>query len=145
MPSIQIINHSSQLSPQAKGKPLWENIDEEAESFQKYVYHVSNQRIPSLIPKSSKFQLPNAPLTLPLSPPGRGKGEGFGILVIGIYLGFGVSNLLLVLFFSFIGERFVDQHHRDIILNGIEQATGFADQAIPFSIQKNIPLTFRTG
>jgi hypothetical protein len=69
----------------------------------------------------------------------------FGILVIGIYLGFGVSNLVLVLFFSFIGERFVDQHHGDIVFNGIEQVAGFADQTIPFSIQENIPFTFRTG
>jgi hypothetical protein len=53
--------------------------------------------------------------------------------------------LVLFLFFSFVGKRFVNQHHGDIILNGIEQATGFADQTIPLSIQENISLTFGTG
>jgi hypothetical protein len=29
--------------------------------------------------------------------------------------------------FSLIGKGFVDQHHGDIIFNGVEQVTGFAD------------------
>jgi len=29
--------------------------------------------------------------------------------------------------FSLIGQGFVDQHHRDIIFNRVEQVTGFAD------------------
>ncbi len=48
-------------------------------------------------------------------------------------------------FFSLIGKSFVDQHHRDIVLDRIEQMTGLADQTIPFAIQKNISFTFRTG
>jgi hypothetical protein len=137
MPSIQIINHSSQLSPQPEGKPLRQKVDKEAEPFQKHIYDVSDQPISSLNPNHKlQISIHNGPLIPPLSP---------GRLVIGIYLGFAVSNLVLVLFFSFVRKRFVNQHYGDIILDGIEQATGLADQTIPLSIQENISLAFGTG
>jgi hypothetical protein len=68
------------------------------------------------------------------------KTVSFGFLVIGIYLEF--SSILL---FSLVGKSFVNQHYRDIVLNGIEQVTGFADQAISFAIQENVSLTLRTS
>ncbi len=49
------------------------------------------------------------------------------------------------LFLSFVWKGFIDQHDRDIILDGIEQVAGFADQAISGSIQEDISFTFRTG
>jgi hypothetical protein len=48
-------------------------------------------------------------------------------------------------FFSLDGKSFIDQHHRDVLFNGIKKMTGFADQTIPCSIQENISLAFRTG
>jgi hypothetical protein len=82
--------------------------------------------------------------SLPFSP----KIEvGGGILVVGIHLKFDIWYLEFgaFLLFSLIGKSFVNQHHRDIVLNGIEQATGFADQSISLAIQENVPLTFRTS
>jgi len=52
---------------------------------------------------------------------------------------------VLVLFFSFARKSFVDQHHRNIILDGIEQVAGFADQTISCSVQEDISFTFRTS
>jgi len=78
-------------------------------------------------------------------PVGNGGGEGGGVLVTGIYLGFGVWDLVLFLFLSFVGKSFVDQHHRDIILDGIEQMAGFTDQTISCLIQEDIPFTFWTS
>jgi hypothetical protein len=53
--------------------------------------------------------------------------------------------LVFILLFSFVGEGFIDQHHRDIVFDGIEQATGFADQTISRSIQEDISFTFWAG
>ena len=47
--------------------------------------------------------------------------------------------------FSLIGKGFVDQHDGNIVFNGIEKATSFADQAVSFAIQKNISFAFRTS
>jgi hypothetical protein len=62
---------------------------------------------------------------------------------IGIYFEFGTWKLVLILLFSLIGKSFVNQHYGDIVLNGIEQLAGLADQAISFAIQENISFTFR--
>jgi hypothetical protein len=70
------------------------------------------------------------------------KMASFGI---GIYFEFGTWKLVLILLFSLIGKSFVNQHHGDIVLNGIEQLAGLADQAISFAIQENISFTFRTS
>jgi hypothetical protein len=56
-----------------------------------------------------------------------------------------MAALNLLSFLPSIGKSFINQHHRDILFNGIEEMTGFADQTIPCSIQENISLTFRTG
>ena len=52
-----------------------------------------------------------------------------------------MSTLLL----SSIGKGFINQHDRDVVFDGIEQSAGFANQAIPGSIQEDIPFTFWTG
>ncbi len=51
----------------------------------------------------------------------------------------------LILLFPLIRKSFVDQHHRNIILDGIEKVTGFANQTISRSIQEDISFTFRTS
>jgi hypothetical protein len=45
--------------------------------------------------------------------------------------------------FSLIREGFIDEHYRDIFPNGVNQMTGFADQSISRSVQKDIPFTLR--
>ena len=101
---------------------------------------------------SSKFQFQNcqddsfSPLTLPLSPVGRGRGWGESqICLPRIYLGFDIWNLEFNLLFSLIRECFIDQHDGDILFDGIEQVAGLADQTVSIAIQENISLALRAS
>jgi len=50
-----------------------------------------------------------------------------------------------LLFFSFVGKGFIDQHDRDIIFDLVDKAARFADQSISCPVQENLSLTFRTS
>jgi hypothetical protein len=60
----------------------------------------------------------------------------------------GAWNLVIIvvfLIFSLIREGFIDQHHRNIIFDLIDQAARFADQPISCPLQENFPFAFGAG
>ncbi len=52
---------------------------------------------------------------------------------------------IVLLSFSLIRARLIDQHDRDVIFDLIDQVTRFADQTVSGLVQEDLSFTFRTG
>jgi len=61
----------------------------------------------------------------------------------GIYLKFAIWDLVLTLVISLIREGFINEHHRDIFPNRVNETTPFTDQPISCPVQENISFTLR--